>query len=55
MKDWIFLGNPQDCGNLVDLLIWQIQIKAAQISLTEARLRDCAAKHVAWLEETSCS
>ena len=48
MKDWLFFGRG-DC-DLVEVLAWRIGVRQAIESIEAARLRDCTAKHVAWLE-----
>ena len=48
MSDWLFFGD-RNC-DLVDVLQWRISVRQAVESLDTARLRECCAKHIAWME-----
>ena len=48
MNDWLFFED-RNC-DLVDILQWRIGVRQAVESIDAARLRECCAKHVAWME-----
>lgn len=49
MSNWLFFGSSDD-RDLVDTLEWRLAMRKLESSIMESKMRDCAAKHVAWLE-----
>jgi hypothetical protein len=51
MSGWLFFGAGGSEGReLVDTLAWRAAMRKLEASILEAKMRDCAAGHIAWLE-----